>query len=120
MTYLPSPEQVLGPEDQQRFIEACSREKRSPISHKTIDAITYGWLQRFISQRLDSEAAADVAWPPPAEVDPVALSGFFSRVMLRTREGPAREYADLLAAHFDLTTEGLAGWGRQSVVEPGV
>ena len=49
----------------------------------------------------------------------MALSGFFSRVMLRTREGPARDYADRLAAHFDQTTEELAGWGRKSVVEPG-
>lgn len=119
MTNLPAPEQALGPEELQRFVEACSREKRSPITHKTIDAISYGWLQRFISEHLDSPDKITAPWPPPPEVDRVALSGFFSRVMLRTREGPARDYADRLAAQFDQTIEELAGWGRQSVVEPG-
>lgn len=119
MTNLPAPEQALGAEEFQRFIEACSREKRSPITHKTIDAISYGWLQRFVCERLDTPDQVTAPWPPPPDVDRVALSGFFSRVMLRTREGPAREYADFLAAHFDETTETLAGWGRSSVVEPG-
>ncbi|MGH8945110.1 MAG: hypothetical protein ACRDVL_03060 [Acidimicrobiia bacterium] len=120
MTDLPAPEQALGSEELQRFVEACSREKRSPITHKTIDAISYGWLQRFVSEHLDPPDRVTAPWPPPPEVDRVALSGFFSRVMLRTREGPARDYADRLAAYFDQTTEGLAGWGRKSVVEPGV
>ena len=120
MTDIPAPEQALDPEELQRFVEACSREKRSPITHKTIDAISYGWLQRFISEHLDSAHGTSAPWPPPPEVNRVALSGFFSRVMLRTREGPAREYADRLAAHFDETTEGLAGWGRKAVVEPGI
>lgn len=120
MTDLPAPEQALGPEELQRFVEACSREKRSPITHKTIDAISYGWLQRFISEHLDESVPVKAPWPPPPEIDLVALSGFFSRVMLRTREGPARQYADRLAAQFDETTEGLAGWGRKSVVEPGI
>lgn len=116
MSTPPAPEQALGPEELQRFIESCSREKRSPITHKTIDAISYGWLQRFISEHLDSPDRITAPWPPPPEVNQVALAGFFSRVMQRTREGPAREYADRLAAHFDEATEGLAGWGREPVL----
>lgn len=115
MSSPPAPEQALGPEELQRFIESCAREKRSPITHKTMDAMSYAWLQSFISEHLDSPDAVSTSWPPPEEVDQVALAGFFSRVMQRTREGPARTYADQLAAHFDEATEELAGWGREIV-----
>jgi len=115
MTSPAAPEQVLGAEELQRFIESCSREKRSPITHKTMDAISYGWLQRFISEHLDSPDGTSAHWPPPPEVDEIALAGFFSRVMQRTREGPARTYSEKLAGHFDEASEGLAGWGREIV-----
>lgn len=115
MTSPPAPEQVLGEDELQRFIESCSRERRSPITHKTIDAISYGWLQRFISEHLDSPDQVTAPWPPPSDVDQVALAGFFARVMQRTREGAARSYAERLAGHFDEASQGLAGWGREIV-----
>lgn len=115
MTSPPAPEQVLGTEELQRFIESCSREKRSPITHKTMDAMSYGWLERFIREHLDSEDIVSATWPPPPEIDQIALAGFFSRVMQRTREGAARGYAERLASHFDEASEGLAGWGREIV-----
>jgi hypothetical protein len=115
MTSPPAPEQVLDANELQHFIESCSREKRSPITHKTMDAVSYGWLQRLISEHLDSIDGGSTPWPPPPEVDQIALAGFFSRVMQRTREGPARAYAEELAGHFDEVSQGLAGWGREIV-----
>ncbi len=106
------PEQVLEAEELERFVQGCARERRSPITHKTMDGHTYGWLDRFVASYTTEEhqARPPVAWPAPNEADFMALGAFFKRVSARLREGDARRYATQLSDHFMELGQEVAGW----------
>lgn len=108
----PEPQDALPAEDLDRFVQSCSRERRSPLTHKTMDATSYAWVHRFIQAYSEdpTHAHPESQWLAPTEAHPKALSGFFERVGHRIRRGEARDYALALAGYFHDLDERLYGW----------
>jgi hypothetical protein len=107
------PEEALGPEELDRVMYACSHERRSPTTHRVIDAASYGWIHRFI--RSHGEGAQPLepgyTWLDPHDADPAKLGDFFGRVALRLRNTGAHEYATSLERHFHDVGEAIkAPW----------
>ena len=95
------PETALDPDDLQRFMYACSHERRSPTTHRMIDAASYGWIHQFIRSQGEGEvAASDPRWLDPHDADPQKLSDYFGRVAIRLRSTGAYNYAVSLQDHF--------------------
>ncbi|MGA8039152.1 MAG: hypothetical protein WCA93_03495 [Acidimicrobiia bacterium] len=96
------PEEALAPEELQRFMYACSHERRSPTTQRLIDASSYGWIHFFI--RSHGENATETPrpddWLEPHDADPAKLSEFFKRVGIRLRDTDAHEYATSLEQYF--------------------
>ncbi len=101
------PGETLPPDELQRFLYACSHERRSPTTQRIIDGASYGWIHRFI--RSNSEDGGGVAvddnWREPYDADPVQLSEYFKRVAIRLRNTGAFDYATDLQAHFAILAE---------------
>lgn len=70
------------------------------MTHKTMDAISYGWLHNFIDAYMENGGGSHVGWPRAGEVDLTALGAFFLRVSARLRDETGRAYAVELADHF--------------------
>jgi hypothetical protein len=96
------PEDALGPEELQRFMYACSHERRSPTTHRLIDAASYGWIHMFIRSHGEDAppASPGPGWLDPHDADPAKLGAFFGRVAIRLRSTGAFEYATSLEKHF--------------------
>jgi hypothetical protein len=96
------PREALSPEDLQRFMYACSHERRSPTTHRLIDASTYGWIHLFIRANDEEAGVADPGddWLDPHDADPAKLEGYFGRVAIRVRNTGAYDYATSLQTHF--------------------
>jgi len=106
------PQEALGAAELERFVHGCARERRSPMTHRTMDGRTYRWLDRFVASYTadGSGPSTPVAWPAPDEADYTALGAFFRRVSARLREGDARRYATDLSAHFEKLGQQVSGW----------
>jgi hypothetical protein len=106
------PENALEAEELERFALGCARERRSPITRKTMDGHTYHWLESFVTSYIHDEHRphGSVEWPTPAEADYTALGAYFGRVSARLREGEARRYAAELGKHFVHLGRQVAGW----------
>lgn len=85
------PGAVLGPEELERFLHTCSRERHSPTTQRVIDAASYGWIHRFIRQQ--TAGTGDSKWLEPGDALPDRLSDFFARVAIRIGGRQAGEYA---------------------------
>jgi hypothetical protein len=96
------PEEVLNPDDLQRFMYACSHERHSPTTHRMIDAASYGWIHQFIRSHGENASVPDAGlrWLDPHDADPQKLSDYFGRVAIRLRSTGAFEYATSLQDHF--------------------
>jgi hypothetical protein len=97
------PEEALSPDDLQRFIYACSHERRSPTTHRMIDAASYGWIHMFIRNHGENAQPANdpiYRWLDPHDADPQKLGDYFGRVAIRLRSTGAFEYATALEHHF--------------------
>ncbi|HEY4606869.1 MAG TPA: hypothetical protein VIH55_04395 [Acidimicrobiia bacterium] len=107
------PQDALAPEDLQRFIYACSHERRSPTTHRLIDAASYGWIHMFIRNHGEDAPPQEPgpAWLDPHDADPQKLGDFFGRVAIRLRSTGAFDYATLLERHFhELAAEQELPW----------
>ncbi|MFQ5524081.1 MAG: hypothetical protein ACE5F5_10975 [Acidimicrobiia bacterium] len=106
------PQDALEAVELERFVHGCARERRSPMTHKTMDGHTYHWLERFVASYTadGSQPPAPAGWPAPDEADFTALGGFFKRVSARLREGDARSYATALSEHFEKLGQQISGW----------
>jgi hypothetical protein len=98
----PQPEEALGPEELQRFMYACSHERRSHTTHRLIDAASYGWIHMFIRhhgvEAPPREPGDD--WLAPHDADPAKIAAFFGRVAIRLRNTGAFDYATTLETYF--------------------
>ncbi len=96
------PEDALSPDELQRFMYACSHERRSPTTHRMIDAASYGWIHQFIRSHGEATSASepDPRWLDPHDADPQKLSDYFGRVAIRLRSTGAFQYAVSLQEHF--------------------
>lgn len=113
MSDLPSiPEKALAPEELQRFMYACSHERRSPTTQRLIDASSYGWVHFFI--RSHGEDATETSrpddWLEPHDANPAKLSDFFGRVAIRLRDTGAHDYAKMLERYFEQLAEEREPW----------
>jgi hypothetical protein len=113
MSDLPSiPEKALAPEELQRFMYACSHERRSPTTQRLIDASSYGWVHFFI--RSHGEDATETSrpddWLEPHDANPAKLSDFFGRVAIRLRDTGAHDYAKMLEQYFEQLAEEREPW----------
>ena len=101
------PRDALAPEDLQRFMYACSHERRSPITHRLTDASTYGWIHLFIRANGEEADVTDQGddWLEPHDADPAKLDAYFGRVAIRVRETGAYDYAISLQTHFAAVAE---------------
>jgi len=101
------PREALSPEDLQRFIYACSHERRSPITHRLVDAVSYGWIHLFIRTHGEEgeviQPGAD--WLDAHDADPAKLEAYFGRVAIRLRNTGAYDYATALQSHFGEESE---------------
>ena len=96
---------ALEPDELARFLETCTRERRSPTTQRVIDAASYGWLNHFIR---DHEAGtAGDNWLSFGDALPDRISDFFARVAIRTGGGPSGEYAVSLSDYFNGVWEKL-------------
>jgi hypothetical protein len=96
------PPDALGSDELQRFMYACSHERRSPTTHRLIDAASYGWIHMFI-RRYGTDAPPPepgLGWLDPHDADPAKLSDYFGRVAIRLRSTGAFDYATSLENHF--------------------
>ncbi len=109
MTQRPDrPEIALGTDVLQRFMYACSHERRSPTTQRQIDAASYGWIHMFIrSQDEAPEHDPGLRWLDPHDADPQKLSDYFGRVAARLRDTEAHDYALALQRHFAEVAENL-------------
>jgi len=101
------PSAALPPEELQRFIYACSHERRSPTTHLVIDGSSYGWVHLFIRSNSE-DGGGDVLgdqWFEPTDADPTKLGEFFKRVAIRLRNTGAHDYATALQVHFEEQAE---------------
>jgi hypothetical protein len=96
------PRAALASEELQRFIYACSHERRSPTTQRLIDASSYGWIHLFIRTNGEDAPVPEPgdAWLDPHDADPAKLEGFFGRVAIRLRDTPAFDYTTSLEQHF--------------------
>jgi hypothetical protein len=97
------PQDALAPDELQRFMYACSHERRSHTTQRLIDAASYGWVHRFIRSHGEDAQLPQPGdeWLEPHDADPAKLSAYFGRVAIRLRETGAFEYATSLEAYFD-------------------
>ena len=97
------PREALSPEALQRFMYACSHERRSPTTHRLTDASTYGWIHLFIRENGEEGGAMDGGgdWLDPLDADPAKLAAYFGRVSIRVRNTGALDYATSLQDHFE-------------------
>jgi hypothetical protein len=106
---LAPPGEALGPEELQRFLHNCSRERRSPTTQRIIDGASYTWIHNFIRAHGEEPTRPDSEWLDPGLAYAHQLGGFFSRVATRIGDRPAGSYAARLSHHF----ESLARSGPQ-------
>lgn len=101
------PRDALAQEELQRFIYACSHERRSPTTHRMIDASSYGWIHLFVRNNGEDASPEEPgdAWLDPHDADPAKLEGFFGRVAIRLRNTGAFDYATSLQDHFHEVSE---------------
>ena len=104
------PREALSPEELQRFLHRCSRERRSPTTQRIIDAASYGWIHRFILSHTDGPPVSNEAWLDPEDAHADKLGEFFSRVAIRGGDQPAGEYAKTLAGYFEALSKSLQEW----------
>jgi len=98
---------ALPPEELERFMYACSHERRSPTTHRVIDGSSYGWIHLFIRSNSE-DGGGDVLgdhWLEPTDADPSKLADYFKRVALRVRNTGAYDYATSLQTHFEEQAE---------------
>lgn len=86
---------------------ACSHERRSPTTHRLVDASTYGWIHLFIRDQGEEGVRAEPGegWLDPHDADPAKLAAYFGRVAIRLRDTGAHDYAVLLQSHFHSVAE---------------
>lgn len=96
------PKDALGADDYQRFMYACSHERRSPTTQRLIDASSYGWVYRFIREQGDGPESPPPGdgWLHPHDASPRKIAEYFGRVSLRVRRTDAFEYAVELESYF--------------------
>ncbi len=108
MSQRPSrPADALPTEEMQRFMYACSHERRSPTTQKIIDGGSYGWIHLFIRSNSE-DGGRDVlgaTWYEPYDANPMQISEYFRRVAIRLRNTGACDYATDLQAHFAILAE---------------
>ncbi len=101
------PGKALPPEELQRFMYACSHERRSPTTQRVIDGSSYGWIHQFIRSNSE-DGGGDVlgeTWLEPYDADATQLSAYFMRVAIRLHNTGAFDYANDLQAHFAILAE---------------
>lgn len=101
------PGESLPPDELQRFLYACSHERRSPTTQRIIDGASYGWIHMFIRSNSE-DAGGDMlgdGWLEPYDADAIQLSEYFKRVAIRLRNTGAFDYATDLQAHFAILAE---------------
>jgi hypothetical protein len=103
------PQDALAPEDLQRFMYACSHERRSPTTQRLIDAASYGWIHMFIRSHGEDAPPPQPGdgWLDTHDADPAKLAAYFGRVAIRLRNTGAIEYAKSLESHFHAVAEKL-------------
>jgi hypothetical protein len=101
------PERALGPDDLQRFIYACSHERRSHTTQRLIDAASYGWIHMFIRHHGEEARPREPGddWLAPHDADPAKIAAYFGRVAIRLRNTGAFDYATSLETYFDALAE---------------
>ena len=82
------PATVLEPDELERFLHTCSRERKSPTTQRVIDAASYGWLNRFIRNVESGQMGND--WLAFSDALPDRISDFFARVAIRSGGKPSR------------------------------
>jgi hypothetical protein len=113
MTEAPlQPENALSPDELQRFMYACSHERRSPTTQRLIDASSYGWIHFFIRSHGEEAELHPLAddWLAPHDASPRKLQEYFGRVAIRLRDTGAHEYASELEAYFREIADALESW----------
>ncbi len=98
------PREALEPDDYQRFMYACAHERRSPSTQRLIDASSYGWVYRFITEHgeeADTPPTAGDGWLDPHDANPRMLGEYFGRVAVRVRRTGALDYATSLERYFN-------------------
>jgi hypothetical protein len=113
MTEAPQqPETALSPDELQRFMYACSHERRSPTTQRLIDAASYGWIHFFIRSHGEDAEHHPLAddWLEPHDASPRKLQEYFGRVAIRLRDTAAHAYAAELEAYFKEIADLLEPW----------
>ncbi len=104
------PGEALNPEELQRFLDACSQERRSPTTQRTIDGASYTWIHNFIRTHSDEAPGSTGDWLDLGVAHPDQLGSFFSRVATRAGHKPAGGYAAQLGEYFEVLNESLQEW----------
>ena len=95
------PKLALEPDEYQRFLYACAHERRSPSTHRGVDAAAAGWIYDFVHfQEVEPPSELPQDWLEPSKVNPRMLGAYFGRVAIRLRRTDALEYATSLETHF--------------------
>ncbi len=94
------PKLALEPDEYQRFLYACAHERRSPSTHRGVDAAAAGWIYDFVHSRDDNRSELPEDWLEPLGPNPRMIGSYFGRVAIRLRRTDAFEYASALENHF--------------------